>query len=249
MKSETEFVAVDKDIQKKLNKIHRDVKLIKERSNQQYLELVISNLKKDFIYAINSYLSEDNESNLEKSMVEKCGMRTTCKANFTEFLNKNRSLINQDQLPGEKINHHRDELERMKNEAPFDKCEICFSEVSDLFQKQVKLIRSLNIYQSNENNKEGISLISEESIVKEVLEPLAHKQRIQIIKSLTSTTQTFSNLSQITGLRGGNLLYHLQKLIDKNVIIQRHDRGDYMITDKGNKLLGILTEMNDLIEK
>ncbi len=47
----------------------------------------------------------------------------------------------------------------------------------------------------------------------------------------------FNEFSELTGLRGGNLLFHLQKLLDGGMILQRHERGDYMITEKGFRVL------------
>jgi predicted transcriptional regulator len=56
-------------------------------------------------------------------------------------------------------------------------------------------------------------------------------------------TKTFSDISKITGLKAGNLLFHLKKLQDSEMIMQRSDRGDYMITKRGidvlNGILGI----------
>ena len=79
-------------------------------------------------------------------------------------------------------------------------------------------------------------------MVKSVLEPLSNKQRLQILKSMASETRTFSALSEITGLRGGNLLFHIQKLLETDLILQRHERGDYMITQKGFNLLKMLAD-------
>lgn len=60
------------------------------------------------------------------------------------------------------------------------------------------------------------------------------------MKGLASETRFFSSLSELTGLRGGNLLFHIQKLLGSGMILQRHERGDYMITEKGYRaLLGI----------
>ncbi|UTB32179.1 MAG: helix-turn-helix domain-containing protein [Methanobacterium sp. ERen5] len=59
---------------------------------------------------------------------------------------------------------------------------------------------------------------------------------------MSSKAQSFSALSELTGLRGGNLLFHIQKLQDHDLIIQRHERGDYMITNKGFNLLMLLAE-------
>jgi len=77
-------------------------------------------------------------------------------------------------------------------------------------------------------------------MVKTVLEPISNKQRLQILKSMASETKTFTALSELTGLRGGNLLFHIQKLMENSLIIQRHERGDYMITKKGYNLLVML---------
>jgi predicted transcriptional regulator len=66
---------------------------------------------------------------------------------------------------------------------------------------------------------------------------------------MASDTMTFSALSQLTGLRGGNLLFHIQKLVECNLILQRHERGDYMITEKGFNLLILLTDFQKLQEK
>jgi predicted transcriptional regulator len=62
-------------------------------------------------------------------------------------------------------------------------------------------------------------------------------QRLQILKAVFAQTKTFSEFSELTGLRGGNLLFHLQKLLDGGMIMQRHERGDYMITEKGFRVL------------
>ena len=59
---------------------------------------------------------------------------------------------------------------------------------------------------------------------------------------MASETRTFSTLSELTGLRGGNLLFHIQKLLETDLILQRHERGDYMITKKGFNLLMMLAE-------
>jgi predicted transcriptional regulator len=79
-----------------------------------------------------------------------------------------------------------------------------------------------------------------EAVVKEILEPLNSRQRLQILKSLARETRSFSSLSKLTGFRGGNLLFHLEKLLGSGMILQRHERGDYIITEKGYRaLLGI----------
>ena len=71
-----------------------------------------------------------------------------------------------------------------------------------------------------------------------------------MLKALSAETKTFSALSELTGLRGGNLLFHLQKLQDGGMILQRHERGGYMITEKGYRALRRISELySDLVSK
>jgi predicted transcriptional regulator len=44
-------------------------------------------------------------------------------------------------------------------------------------------------------------------------------------------------------LKGGNLLFHIQKLLSAGFIAQNQDRGDYSLTEKGSKALRYLTMM------
>lgn len=235
------------EIKAKLATMHKDIKNLMENTNQQYLDLVLANSKKDILNAVMGYVTHDIEKGLENGMIDKCDMRDKCKQKFTELLYDNTSLITHDNVPEDVIVENKAELSRIKEGTPYEKCDTCFFEVNDLFKKQVNLMRSLRIYSSNNEKKQCISSICEESIVKEVLEPLSNKQRLQILKSMSNETKTFSSLSELTGLRGGNLLFHIQKLLDKDMILQRHERGDYMLTEKGYKLLVMLSEINTVL--
>jgi predicted transcriptional regulator len=237
------------DINVKLDAIHQDIKRLMEKSNKEYLELMLNNLKKDYLNSITSYVVNDIQKDLENSMIDPCKMRETCKSKFTEFLVKNADLIHYDNVSGDVINEKKKELSEIRKKAPFDKCDVCFSQVDSLFNKQLNLIKSLQIYSTNEEERPEISAIPEEIMVKSVLEPLSNKQRLQILKSMASDTMSFSALSQLTGLRGGNLLFHIQKLVECNLILQRHERGDYMITEKGFNLLIMLANFQKLLDK
>lgn len=237
------------DIDLKLDSIHQDIKRLIERSNKEYLDLMLANLKKDFLNSITGYVSGDRENCLERGMVDSCEMRDTCKSRFTNFLANNEDIIKRDVVSKEVIDEKKAELNEIRKGAPFEKCDICFSEVNNLFDKQLDLISSLQIYSTNKEKKAEISDIPDEYMVKSVLEPLSNKQRLQILKSMTSETKTFSALSELTGLRGGNLLFHIQKLLESDFILQRHERGDYMITKKGFNLLLMLADFSKITDK
>lgn len=236
------------DTNAKLEAIHQDIKRLMEKSNQEYLDLMLANLKKDILNSVTVYIKDDIEKGLSNNMVDPCQMRETCKERFTEFLESNAELIKHEKVSKDIIDNKRAELDEIREGAPFDKCDICFSEVGSLYDKQVNLISSLQIYSNNEEDKTEISSIPEKIMVKSVLEPVSNEQRLQILKSMALETKTFTALSELTGLRGGNLLYHIQKLLESDLIIQRHERGDYMITEKGYNLLIMLSNFKKYLK-
>jgi len=235
------------DVKDKLEAIHHDIKCLMERSNQEYFNLMLNNLRKDILNSISVYVADDIEEGLDKNMIDYCKMKESCKDKFKYFLEQNSELIKEQNISKEAINDKKVQLVEIKNSAPFDKCDICFSEVDSLFDKQINLISSLQIY-NNKEDKAEIHSIPEEIMVKSVIEPISNKQRLQILKSISLKTMTFTDLSELTGLRGGNLLFHIQKMLENDLILQRHERGDYMITEKGYNILIMLSNFQKYLE-
>lgn len=193
-------------------------------------------------------LFEDIDTGLEKGMVKRCGMREACKVVFTDLLQKSAGLVGSDSVSEEEVNKYRTELERRKNEAPKNQCSRCFGEVSDLFDKHIRVTRALRIYRREDETRKNIEMLAEDLIIKDVLVPVSNRQRLQIMKMLFSQARSFSYISDQSGLRGGNLLFHLQRLSDSGMIVQQHDRGDYFLTERGYRVLRALWDLATNLE-
>ena len=85
---------------------------------------------------------------------------------------------------------------------------------------------------------EQIQELPDEAVVAWIGEPLANVIRVKILKSLASEPKSFADLGNLTGLRGGNLLFHLEKLLDAGMILQKGERKEYVLTGRGHELLG-----------
>lgn len=230
-------------IRSKLDDMHEDMRRFIERSNQQHLSSILNDCRSDFSDVILGYATGEIDSGLESKMVKDCHMKAACKALFTGLLKTNLGQIRGGSVSEESIDSARSKMKQMKEKAPYDQCNNCFSEAVRLFDKQIDLMRSLRVYRDNGMMRESMKDLPEENVVNEVLEPLSNKQRLQMLKALSGETKTFSALSALTGLRGGNLLFHLQKLLESGMILQRHERGDYMITEKGFRALRGVSEL------
>ena len=225
------------DIREKLDEIHRDVRTFIEDSNRQHLESILAFVRSDYSNVLEKHLVDDIKIGLSKNMVKKCDKLEQCRSIFTDLLQKNAALIKQPSVDSEIIDNKRVDIKNLREGMPYNKCDICFSEATDLFEKQVNLMQSLRIYETKKDKKQDISLMPAQTVIDDVLESLCHTKRFEILKSVSGQSMSFSALSKLTSLRGGNLLFHLQKLSDSGMIIQLHERGDYMITGKGFRVM------------
>lgn len=237
-------------IKEEVTSLRNEFSRFLQRTNQQHIEGLIGEMRKNLMKPMVDYLCEDASERMHTRMTANCGMRDFCETAFRELLQETAGLVGRGRIEAETINLYRDRLEELKKEAKTSSCSTCFSEATNLFEKQIKLMRSLQIYEDLEGDKKiDISEIEPEKLVSEVCEPIANRQRLLMLKALSGESKTFSELSKLTGLRGGNLLFHLQKLLETGMVLQRNERGDYIITRKGYSTLQGLSRIYSEIEK
>lgn len=72
-----------------------------------------------------------------------------------------------------------------------------------LLDDQIAVMRSMRIYRDERPEKDVLLTLPEDDVVQQILELLANRQQLQILKALAGATHTFSRLSQLIDLRGG----------------------------------------------
>jgi DNA-binding transcriptional ArsR family regulator len=236
-----------RELKTEITGLRTDLKRFIEKANQQHIEGVLGDLKKNYAGLFTNHQVETAKADLSAHMVSDCAMRKKCYGVFMEFLQNTSQHIKDGHVSDEIIRSYREQMKMMESKGPTDQCDTCFTEVHRLFEKQVDLMQSLGIYQNARDSTGDLPELADESVVKELLEPVANIQRFLILKALSVQTRTFSDISQLTDLRGGNLLFHVRKLTDSGMILQRHERGDYIITDKGFKTLTAISELSHQI--
>lgn len=238
-------------LKEEVTSLRHDFSRFVQRTNQQHIDEILEEMKTNFMKPMVDYLCEDASERMHNNMTKECGMREFCEKTFQNFLHETARLSTRGKVETETLNYYRNKLDELQKEEKTPQCNKCFSEANKLFEKQVKFMRSLHIYENKEeqNKKGDISEIEPDRIVAEICEPVANAQRLLMLKALSGESKTFSELSKLTGLRGGNLLFHLQKLLDTGMILQLSERGDYIITRKGYSTLQGLSLIYSEIEK
>jgi DNA-binding transcriptional ArsR family regulator len=112
-------------------------------------------------------------------------------------------------------------------------------------------MRSLQIYEDREeeDKKIDISGIEPEKLVSEVCKPVANRQRLLMLKALSGESKTFSELSKLTGMRGGNLLFHLQKLLETGMVLQRMNAEIISLPERVTPLCRVFLGFISILKK
>ncbi len=230
-------------IEKDISKLKADIRLFHEQSNQRCYELLSSELRKNFSLTMVNALKDRISEDIDNNIVPVCDRHDFCKGAFNDFLSETVQLIGREKVKKETIEGYWKKLDEIRKLVDYDKCDLCFKEISKIFNNQIDVMSSLNIYDNGENFPEHDLNIPIEDVVNDICEPLANKQRLLMLRSLVLDSRSFTDLSKLTGLRGGNLLFHIQKLMDKGMILQRNERGDYIITSRGYSVFKGITEI------
>lgn len=237
-----------RELKAEISGLRTDLKRFVERANQQHVDAVLGGIRKEYACAFANQQICSARADLSHRMVEGCPMNPACYGAFVELLETSAGHIASGTVSEELIRSHREKMAALKKRAKKEECATCFNELGRLFENQVGLVQTLGLGKK-ENATEDSAGMPDETVVKDLLEPVANPQRFQIVRSLATGTRTFSDISQLTGLRGGNLLFHIRKLTDAGMILQRRERGDYIITDKGFKTLTAISELNRQVNR
>ena len=127
-------------------------------------------------------------------------------------------------------------------------CSECMRKEAEFLEINGGLLSQLSMLQEPvaPTSQGGYSVDSMNPAVLErsVLDPVAHKARLQIMLSIFRGENRFADFISATGLKGGHLLYHLNKLLDSG-LIQQYESKDYVLTRKGLKTLILLAQMGE----
>lgn len=191
--------------------------------------------------------SLDSALNLSGNEGKNCPMWMQYKPVFINFFSELAEYARNGQLSEKNIAIMRTNFDNMKNKAvEYNQCSQCFRHVETYFDQQIDMLQKMGFYQNESIRPVQIQNLREEQVSDLIGDPLSSAVRVLILKTLYDEGKSFTELSKITKLRAGNLLFHLDKLQDKGLIRQREERGEYQITLRG---YNVLNSMLDLVRK
>lgn len=125
-------------------------------------------------------------------------------------------------------------------------CLSCFQVYVAERDHLMKAIGELSSVRSTLRRQNHMSLIRDlpdDEVLATIIEPLSHPVRFSMIKALSRGGMSYTELSTLTGYKGGHLLFHVTRLIEAGLVAKDESSGQYLITEKGMGLMDLIRKL------
>lgn len=215
-----------KNLRCELNRLEGSV--LKER-----VKAVENALTQNRLLLYAGQLQDELDEDIQKIPNKECKNHDQCLERFKSMATENLQMMKNLKVE-EALNDFDtkiDKMEQVIQKAKGSTCEVCHKDFQKKLRKEKRAFQTIVLVEKGDDKDEAELNI--ERLVEEVLEPLANSARLKILIGNFEGKKSFSKIAQITGLKGGHLLFHIKKLVDAGLIVQEDNKGDYLITQKG----------------
>lgn len=212
---------------------------------QRIADAIINNRLESVKQALTSnhlrlYASQTREfigDTVERCLRADCSRSSQCKEPFTQSVEGVMDACAHEELGDifEKLNRELNRVQEAIEKAEGKPCQRCYVNLKNVFTNQRDDIKRITGQEATIEDK-TISF-DVDRLVEEVIKPLSHPIRLTILSKVFRGRAGFTDLSDATGIRGGHLIFHLEKLLEPGLLTQNGTKGSYIITEKGVKIM------------
>lgn len=204
--------------------------IVKER-----LETVEKALVQNYLRLYTDQMKEVFDKNVERLVRENCGKRERCIESFKAYLTGLLRVITERGLKEalEDLDAKLSQVENAVQKALNTPCELCQRKLLETLRKEKRSFQKIAVLEPLHRGEKIKEPVDTSFLVETLFEPLANPARLKILVTAYNGRKSFSELSEITAMKGGHLIFHLQKLLSADLIAQEKRKGDYIITPRG----------------
>lgn len=227
------------ELKKEISLLRKELQRIEASLMAERLESVERAIAQNYIELYIDEVEEEIDETLEHILREECAKREQCKQIFKKSLGEPLKKYKKDGLKEVliKLDKELSQVESVLKKSINTSCEACYRKLQKSLQKQRKTLQKIADLKLTLEKRENRKQLDVPNLVKDVLEPIANPARLSILIAVHQGRKGFSDLSEITGMRGGHLIFHLKRLLTSGLIAQNGRKGDYVITSKGERVI------------
>lgn len=240
--------------QQALEKVVREIKTLRKElrdyinygtifDTESIENLITTNHVK--IYA--SQIKDLKKFKIDTILRQDCSGKERCGKLFNEYFDQVQKACNyyETNLVFQILNDKLGEVEEKIASISEDECKTCYKELYSSLQEIDQNLHEIagKYVLSLTPSRDKTDEFNARQIVKNFLKPISHPARLEIINHLLKGSRSFNQISEITGFKGGHLIFHLKKIKETGLVRQDGVKGNYYITPKGVKIMKMLQNL------
>ena len=185
---------------------------------------------------------------LDERLQEPCprDMKGTCRYIFQKRLEDAAEKLKDagsKELSGVAIEIGQDDADRIGRLKDLAPCSQCYGIYEREKNGLIRLAEKLSAYRNDIAGRiidDYIRQLPDDMVISAIVDPLSHKARFRMMKSLSLGSMSYKELAEATGYDSGHLIYHLKKIMDAGLVVKSETGGRYSITEKGVGVMDLI---------
>jgi hypothetical protein len=223
---------------------------------RQHLEAIEGEVAKqitlNYNHTIVDYLVDVSADAVRNLKCDRGTEETTCKAALTGHQQRFTSLLKTGRFDDsytelKSVQENMLGFKTMMKDQGRTGCVACIQNELDVLNSNERLLTQLRSIKTPaltlEQGKATVDSLDPASAAEHLLEPLSNKTRLTIMKSVFKGENRFTDFAKATGLEGGQLLYHIRKLVYSGHLTQFESK-DYVLTRMGMRSMILIAQLN-----
>lgn len=236
-KDDAQTIKMLSSLQAEVKSLRTDISKIEDTVLRERLRTLEETLAKNHLSVYANQRCEKLQTEIIEALKTDCENKSKCLEKCRDVIEANEKALkvsSKDAISDieQKIIENEQMIEKTKGYT----CEGCFQNFGKILKrekrayKEIVLVEQPNVAVNDET-------LDIPFLINIWLEPLSNEARLRILDKVYHGKKSFSELSRDLGLKAGHLVFHLKKLNAAKLIAQESSKGDYILTDRGLRLI------------
>ncbi len=224
-----------KELKSEVNNLRAEISRLDSSILKDRIKSVEDALTQNRILLFANQLQDELAEDIGKLTRSECENQPQCAERFRKMVDENLKIIKAFK-PKEAVadlDLKIDSLECIIDKAKGRTCEVCHQNFQKRLKREKRSLQMVVLVENVPVDPQDSVALNIDFLVETLLEPLANSARLTILVNLFEGKKSFSNLVEVTNLKGGHLMFHLKKLLAAQLVAQGRNKGDYIVTQRG----------------
>ncbi len=238
MENQTELLTALNQLRSEIKSLRTEMNRVEETVLRERFRTIEETLTKNHLKVYAKQRTERLNKEIDKMLKQGCENREKCSQKCRAIIESNTQTLKEKSSKDAitDIETTIAENTQMVQKTKGYPCEDCFKNFDKILKNERRAFGEIVLVE-NSNTQPSQDTLNIPLLIEDWIEPVSNDARLKVLDKLYQGKKSFSELSKDLGIKAGHLTFHLRKLTAAKLIAQEASKGDYIITEKGLRLI------------